>query len=105
MNHNYNGLRAWLPVVLVALGIFAGYIKWQTVVDERNDRLSEAVSANSAAIEKLSVAMERMTDLMINDARHDAELVDLRRDLEVVWDSLNLHRSEQHPHDDHDTGD
>lgn len=84
-------VRRWLPVIIVLFGVFAGYVRWQSTVEARNDQLADAVAANSKAIEKLSVAMERMTDLMITDARHDTEISALRRDLNVMWDEIKSH--------------
>lgn len=84
-------LRQWLPTVIIVGGLLFGYVQWQTSSDARDQQLAEAVAHNSQAIEKLSNAMERMTDLMVNDARHDSELAAIRRDLTVLWQSFQDH--------------
>lgn len=88
--------RRWLPTVLIMLGLLVGYVQWQEQSDARDNQLAEAVAHNSAAIEKLSDTMERMTDLMVNDARHDSELASIRRDFTVMWTAFQSHCQEPH---------
>lgn len=101
---NSNAVKSWLPVIVLLGGLMVGYVEWRTTADSRDRQLADAIARNSSAIDKLSTAMERMTDLMITDARHDTEIAALRRDLDVIWVELQEHEQGQHPHDDHDTG-
>jgi hypothetical protein len=88
-------MRRWLPTILILLGLLVGYVQWQGQADARDQQLAEAVAHNSQAIDKLSSAMERMTDLLVNDARHDSELAAIRRDLTVLWQSFQEHCSQE----------
>lgn len=73
--------REWLPAIVIVTGVIAGYVQ-----------LSANSSANSRAIEKQAIALERISELLINDARHEVELQSLRRDLNVMWNELRDHK-------------
>jgi hypothetical protein len=77
MPSNLEQFRRWLPVIVVLIGVLAGYVN-----------LSAAVKSNSLAIDKQARAMSRMTDLMVADARHDSEIESLRRDMLVLWQMM-----------------
>ena len=74
-------LRRWLPAIIVVVAVISGYVQ-----------LASAVRANSFAIHKQAVALEKMTGLMITDAKHEVELIALRRDLEILWSECRTNR-------------
>lgn len=66
-------LRRWIPVVVVMVGVVVGYV-----------RLTEAVRANSEAIERQAKAMESITALLLSDTRQESAIGEIRRRLEKV---------------------
>jgi hypothetical protein len=74
----------WLPAVAMAIAVIVGYVQ-----------LSEAVKANARSLESQAAtderqaeALEQITQLLVNDARHDTEIAALRRDLTVVRQAI-----------------
>lgn len=70
-------IRDWLPALVLATGVLVGYVQ-----------LAESVKNNSKTLERQAEALKLMTELMVTDARHDAEIESLRRDVTVIWQTV-----------------
>ena len=77
---NLSKFSQWLPAVAMFIAVIAGYVQ-----------LSEAVKSNSQTIEKNTQLLSKLVDLQIRDAEQAEQIATLRRDMNVMWTTLDKH--------------